>query len=140
MLRSFNILILALLLISCVSTKGPDLVQQDYDTVVFNDGVTLEEAIFIAKKEVKDNTPPKTYNIDEPKIITEFESVPHNEDFWFVSFPEMEKSAVKDVYMVSLQKEDGKIVFSRAYVPENEWVIEAVFLKLYEKKKHIDPR
>ena len=130
----------AFLLSGCVTSKGPDLIQQDYESVVFNDGITVEEAIFIAKKEAKDKTHPKEYLIEEPKVVTEFENVPHHEDYWFVSFPESDKSSVTNVYMVAMQKSDGKIVLSRNYVPENEWVLQAVFLKLYEKQKNIDPR
>jgi len=134
------IAILFIMLLGCATSKEPDLVLQDFETVVFEDGLTLEEAIFVAKKELRDKTHKEDYLIDEPKVVTQFENVPHHDDFWFVSFQEAEKSVVPDVYMVAIQKEDGKIVFSRAYVPENEWVLEAFFLKLYEKQKNIDPR
>ena len=129
-------IILTVLIIGC-ATKGPDLIQQDFETVVYNDGITLEEAIIIAKKTVRDRTYPETYDIDQPKVVSEFENVPHNEKYWFISFNEVEKSKSPGVFMVALNKESGKIVFFRSYNPENEWVLQAAFLKLYEKEKVI---
>jgi len=124
----------------CRTTKAIDTVHQDFASVIFDDGISEEEAIFIAKKQVKDRTPPQSYFIDQPKVVTEFEDIPHHEDFWFISFPPAEKSTVPSVFMVVTRKDNGKIVFSRSYIPENEWVLQAVILKLYEKQKRIDPR
>jgi len=129
-------LILFLLMIACGCTaamKPADVINKDYQSVNFQDGVTQEEAFIIAKKEVMDQTPPQTYIIQEPKVMTDFESVPYQDQYWFVSFNEVEKGSTPIVYMVAIRKDTGKIVFSRSYSPLNEWLIEAALLKLHEK-------
>jgi hypothetical protein len=139
MKRIVYVVLIAAVFSGCRTTKAPDTVLSDFASVIFDDGISMEESIFIAKKEVRDKTPPKSFLIEEPKLVTEFENMPYQDDFWFVSFPQVEKSVVPNVYMVAMRRNNGKVVFSRAYVPENEWVLEAVILKLYEKQKNITP-
>ncbi|HLF18402.1 MAG TPA: hypothetical protein VI749_05850 [Candidatus Omnitrophota bacterium] len=126
---------LVFFLTACVTTKKIDPIEEAFKTVVYEDGITTDEAIIIAKKIVKEKTPPKSYNLEEPLLLTEFENVPRHEDYWFVGFHEMPKGMFPVVFLVSLNKQTGKIVFSRSYNMENEWVLQATFLKLYERNK-----
>jgi len=139
MKKAFFAVLLISVFSGCASSIGPDLILLDYETVVFSDGITAEEAIFISKKEARDKTLPDEYSIEEPKIVTEFESVSHTEDYWFITFPELGRTRFPDVFMVITRKSDGKIMFSRPYRVANEFVLEAFFLKLYEKQKRIEP-
>jgi len=113
--------------------KPAEVIAKDYTTVNFQDGIAQEEAVIIAKKEVIDSTPPQSYVVGKPRIMTEFESIPHQDQYWFVAFEEIERGQTPVVYMVTIRKDTGKIVFSRSYSPLNEWVLEAALLKLHEK-------
>ena len=132
-----NIIMILFLSVSAsgcaTAIKPAEVIAKDYSTVNFKDGIDLEEALLIAKKEVNDHTPPQTYLVQEPKLMTDFESVPYQDQYWFVSFNEMTKGTTPVVYMVAIRKDTGKIVFSRSYSPLNEWILEAALLKLHEK-------
>lgn len=136
MKKTCSLFCIILAISACSTIDVGDQIRSDYKTVVFNDGITREEAILIAQHEVLKKSPPDLYVIQKPKVITEFENVPHNEDYWFISFDETTPSSrIPVVYMVALKKTDGKIVFSRSYSPVNEWILEAAFLKLHEKPR-----
>jgi len=122
-------------LTACVTTKKADLIEENFKTVVYEDGITADEAIIVAKKIAREKTHPQSYNLEEPLVLTEFENVPHHQDYWFVGFHEMPKGMFPVVFLVSLHKQTGKVVFSRSYNMENEWVLQATFLKLHEVPK-----
>ena len=105
-------LLACLACLGCASTPTYDGIIESYDTVNFDDGISVEEAQIIGQREVVRKAEPEIFNVFEPEVVTEFESVPHNEDYWFVSFAEIEPGFILSVYMVAMSKETGKIVFS----------------------------
>jgi len=134
-MKNFGLIVMLLMIASGCATamKPAEVIAKDYSTINFQDGIDLEEALIIAKKEVIDSTPPQTYVVNEPHLMTDFENVPHQDAYWFVSFKEVERGTTPIVYMVTIRKDTGKIVFSRNYSPLNEWILEAALLKLHEK-------
>ena len=133
-MKNIALIFLSMMAVGCTAALKPaDRIAKDFKTVNFQDGISLEEALIIAKKEVIEQTPPQAYTLEEPKLMTDFGSVPHQDEYWFVSFNEITKGITPIVYMVTLRKDTGKIVFSRSYSPLNEWILEAALLKLHEK-------
>jgi len=126
-----SILIIILSIFTGCSTSAKyAVVEENYQQINFNDGIALEEAKHIAQNELISKYINNEYLIFEPKVIKKLKSVPHSEDYWFVTFDESEPEHILVVYLVALSKSNGEIVYSKRYFPGKEWILQAFFLQL----------
>jgi len=112
-----------------------DYVLVDYEKVNLNDGVSAEEALLIGQKRIYDRKLYNQYVMDKPKLLTDFETLKSSDTdkYWFVAFTETRDPQLDVYYLMLIQKTDGKIIFSRSYNPESEWILEAFFLRQNQK-------
>jgi len=119
-----------LFLFGCTTTaaKNIELVSSNYETVVFSDGITAEEAKIIGQRELIKENLVKFYDILNPKIVTDVTDLPNHEKYWFVSFKETKISNITFIFMAIINKDTGKVKFSNDYKEEKRWILEAVLL------------
>lgn len=100
-----------------------------YQTVVFDDGISLEEAKLIAQRELIRQNEAAIYELSRPQIAAGVADLPRYQDHWFVFFDERSIVNIKYIFMVVIHKKTGGIKFAQDYAEEKRWVLEAAMLK-----------
>lgn len=130
LLKKFCILV-PLFLIGCASlmkTQSQSVLER-YKTVVFEDGITLEEAKLIAQRELIRQNEVAIYDLANPQVVAKVADLPRSQDHWFVSFDEREAGSLKYIFMVVIHKKTGDVKFSQGYAEEKRWILEAAMLR-----------
>ncbi|GEM_PF-2981070 len=123
--------LIPLFLIGCASSMAAQSrsVLERYPTVVFDDGISLEEARLIAQRELIRHNEVAIYDLPSPQVSTEVADLPRSQNYWFVFFDEREAGSMKYVFMVIINKENGKVKFAQGYAEEKRWILEAAMLR-----------
>jgi len=124
----FAIICIALFFTGCAANT--EFINTNYEKINFDDGITLEEAKTIAQKQILITKPYDDHLILNPKVFRRFKDVPNSEDYWFISFDREEQDGIQKIFLVSINKKDGDIVYSRLYLPGEDWILHAAFERL----------
>ncbi len=130
LLKKFCIL-MPLFLVGCASlmkTQSQSVLER-YKTVVFEDGITLEEAKLIAQRELIRQNEAAIYDLANPQVVVKVADLPRSQDYWFVSFDEREAGSIKYIFMAVIHKKTGDVKFSQGYAEEKRWILEAAMLR-----------
>lgn len=100
-----------------------------YKTVVFDDGISLEEAKLIAQRELIRQNEAAIYDLPRPQVAADVVDLPRYQDHWFVFFDERSIVNIKYIFMVVIHKKTGSIQFAQDYAEEKWWVLEAAMLR-----------
>ncbi len=100
-----------------------------YKTVVFDDGISLEEAKLIAQRELIRQNEAAIYELPRPQTAADAADLPRYQDHWFVFFDERSIVNIKYIFMVVIHKKTGRIQFAQDYAEEKRWVLEAAMLR-----------
>jgi hypothetical protein len=104
-------------------------VSNNYQQIVFDDGISLEESKVIAQKQLIRRNISDIYNLLNPQMANDVENLPNNQEYWFVFFQEIKPANIPFIFMVLVHKETGKIKFANDYNEGNQWILEAELLR-----------
>jgi len=110
-------------------TDNVDSVFDHYERIVFDDGISLEEAKVIAQKQLIKKNVVGLYDLSNPLIARDVAELPDYQDYWFVFFEEKKLGSIPFIFMVLVNKETGKIKFADDYNEGNQWILEAALLR-----------
>lgn len=129
-MKKFCVMI-PLLLAGCTSAMRAESqsVLTRYKTVVFDDGISLEEAKLIAQRELIRQNEAAIYDLPRPQVAADVADLPRYQDHWFVFFDERSIVNIKYIFMVVIHKKTGSIQFAQDYAEEKWWVLEAAMLR-----------
>ena len=124
-------IIITLFLTGCASLlmSESEAVLKRYPTVVFEDGISLEEAKLIAQRELIRRNEVAIYELAKPQIAANVADLSHSQNYWFVFFNERSSSDIKYIFMAVIDKKDGRIKFAEDYAEEKRWILEAGMLR-----------
>ncbi len=124
-------IIIFLMTMGCTSAlvENINLVSSNYETVVFEDGITLEEAKIIAQQELINKNLVKIYDLSNPKIKKDISNLPHAKKYWFIFFKERQLSNIPYIFTAIIHKKTGRIKFADDYAQDNQWLLEAALLR-----------
>jgi len=130
LLKKFCVLV-PLFLIGCVSAMmaQSQSVLERYKTVVFEDGISLEEAKLIAQRELIREGEVAVYDLADPQVDAQVADLPRSQDHWFVFFDERETGSIKYIFMVVIHQRTGDVKFSQGYAEDKRWILEAALLR-----------
>ncbi len=119
------------LVAGCATSLTDDikLALDNYKTVVFNDGIELEESKIIAQKQLIKRNLADIYGLSNPHVDNDVSDLPNHEDYWFIYFEENKPSSIPFIFMVLVDKKKGKIKFADDYNEGNKWILEATLLR-----------
>jgi len=120
-----------LLLITGCATPFAESIQKvssNYETVMFDDGINIEEAKIIAQNELVRENLVKFYDLPNPRIVEDVSDLPDHEKYWFISFKEIKIANIRFIFMVVINRQTGKVKFANDYQEGNRWILEAVLL------------
>lgn len=100
-----------------------------YETVDFENGVDLSEAKIIARRELIKNNVADLYQFTKPLVDKDVEELPHHEDYWFIYFEEKRPGSIPFIFMVVVNKGNGRVKFADDYNEGNRWILEAALLR-----------
>ena len=114
----------------CASSSAVSIqaVAQSYETIIFNDGINVEEAKIIGQRELIKQNLVKFYDISDPKIVTNVTDLPHHEKYWFVSFKEKKVANIVYIFMAIINRDTGRVKFSDDFKEGKRWILEAALL------------
>ena len=123
--------IIPLLLIGCASALVAEskAVLERYPTVVFDDGIALEESKLIAQRELIRQDEAALYDLPSPQVAADMAGLPRYEEHWFILFNERGAWTNQYVFMVVINKKNGRIKFARDYTEDKRWILEAELLR-----------
>ena len=123
--------IMSLLLAGCASAMmaQSQSVLERYKTVVFEDGISLEEAKLIAQRELIREGEVAVYDLADPQVDAQVADLPRSQDHWFVFFDERETGSIKYIFMVVIHQRTGDVKFSQGYAEDKRWILEAALLR-----------
>ena len=104
-------------------------VLKGYETVVFEDGISLEEAKIIAQKGLIKANEVRIYDLAAPQVAQDVSDLPRHQDYWFISFKERKVVNIEYTFMVAVNKRTGDVKFAGDYPVENRWILEAALLR-----------
>jgi len=125
-------LFLFVLLVSgCTTSLGDNIlsVQNSFQTIIFNDGVNLEEAKLIAQNALIENNVAEIYDLTNPQLENNVSDLPRHQDFWFISFNERKRGNIPFVFTALINKQTGRVQFADDYAKGKHWILEAALLK-----------
>ena len=130
LLKKFRVFI-PLFLIGCASALVAEskAVLERYPTVVFDDGIALEEARLIAQRELIRQDQAARYDLPTPQAAADMAGLPRYEEHWFILFNERGAWTNQYVFMVVINKKNGRIKFARDYTDDKRWILEAALLR-----------
>lgn len=125
------LILISLLVVGCASslTKDMNLVSSNYEAVVFDDGISLEESKVIAQKELIKQNLVRFYDLAQPQIAKDVPSLPSRQDYWFISFEEKKPSSIPFIFTVVINKQTGSVKFANDYARGSQWILEAALLR-----------
>ena len=128
-MRRFYIIIP--LLAGCASALGAEskAVLDRYPTVVFDDGIALEESKLIAQRELIRQDEAALYDLPNPQVAADMASLPRYAEHWFILFNERGAWTNQYVFVVAINKKNGRIIFARDYTEDKRWILEAALLR-----------
>jgi hypothetical protein len=100
-----------------------------YPTVVFDDGISLEESKLIAQRELIRQDEAARYDLPNPQVAADMAGLPRSEEHWFLFFNERGAWTTQYVFMVVINKKNGRIIFARDHTEDKRWVLEAALLR-----------
>ena len=120
-----------LFLIGCASALVAEskAVLERYPTVVFDDGIALEEAKLIAQRELIRQNEAASYDLSNPQVAAGMAGLPRYQDHWFILFNERGAWTNQYVFMAAINKKNGRITFARDYTDDKRWILEAALLR-----------
>ena len=130
LLKKFCVFI-PLFLAGCASAIVAEskAVLERYPTVVFDDGIALEEARLIAQRELIRQDEAARYDLLNPQAAADMAGLPRYEEHWFILFNERGAWTNQYVFMVVINKKNGRIKFARDYTDDKRWILEAALLR-----------
>lgn len=130
LLKKFYVF-MPLFLIGCASALVAEskAVLERYPTVVFDDGIALEESKLIAQRELIRQDQAARYDLPNPQVAADLTALPRYEEHWFLFFNERGAWTTQYVFMVAINKKSGRIIFAREYTEDKRWVLEAELLR-----------
>lgn len=120
-----------LFFIGCASALVAEskAVLERYPTVVFDDGIALEESKLIAQRELIRQDEAALYDLPNPQAAADMADLPRYEEHWFILFNERGAWTDQYVFMVVINKKNGRITFARDYTDDKRWILEAALLR-----------
>lgn len=110
-------------------TENVKTVSDRYETVIFDDGISLEESKTIAQKQLIKKNVVALYDLSKPRIADDVTDLPGHDSYWFVFFEEKRPSSIPFVFMVLIDRETGKVKYADDYNEGNQWILEAELLR-----------
>mgnify|MGYP001579360765 FL=1 len=123
--------IIPLFLAGCASALVAEskAVLERYPTVVFDDGIALEESKLIAQRELIRQDEAALYDLPNPQVAADMAGLPRYEEHWVILFKERGAWTSQYVFMVVVNKKNGRIKFARDYTDDKRWILEAELLR-----------
>ncbi len=123
--------IIPLFLAGCASALVAEskAVLERYPTVVFDDGIALEESRLIAQRELIRQDEAARYDLLNPQVAAGMADLPRYAEHWFILFNERGAWTRQYVFMVVINKKNGRITFARDYTEDKRWILEAELLR-----------
>ena len=120
-------IILVLFAAGCTSSLAQSIqtVNNQYDAVVYDDGIDEEEAKTIGQRAIIKKNFVKIYDLSSPVIATNVSDLPNHEQYWFVSFKEKKVSNIEFVFMAVVHRETGRVKFADDFQEDKRWILEA---------------
>lgn len=130
LLKKFCVLV-PFFLIGCASALVAEskAVLERYPTVVFDDGIALEESKLIAQRELIRQDEAARYDLPNPQVAADMAGLPRYAEHWFILFNERGAWTDQYVFMVVTNKKNGRITFAREYTEDKRWILEAELLR-----------
>ena len=124
------LVLMILFAVGCMSTHAENikLVSSQYEAVIFDDGISLEEAKIIAQRELIKQNLVKIYDLSNPKLLRNVSDLPNYEKYWFISFKEKKVATIEFIFIVLINKSNGKIKFANDFKEDKRWILEAALL------------
>ncbi len=125
------IAIILLSALGCITPLSENIktCRNSYEAVVFDDGISLEEAGIVAQNELIEQNFVQIYDLAHPQFMSDVIDLHNHEKYWFVYFKETRKSRIKYIFMVIINKHTGNIKFADDYNKDNRWVLEAALFR-----------
>ena len=122
--------IVLVLFVGCSTAQSDAIlsVTNNYEKVVFDDGISLEEAKMVAQKQLVKNNVVDLYDLSRPQIDEDVAELPGHENYWFVFFEEKQPASIPFIFMVLVDKETGKVKYADDHNEGNQWILEAALL------------
>ena len=123
-------ILLLLFTVGCVSTHAENvkLISSKYETVIFEDGINLEEAKVIAQRALIKKNVVQMYDLLNPTELKNVSDLPNYEKYWFISFEEKRTANIQYVFVVLINKNNGKVKFADDFTEDRRWILEAALL------------
>ncbi len=104
-------------------------VLKGYEAVVFEDGISLDEAKVIAQKSLITANEVRIYDLAAPQVAQDILDLPRHQDYWFIFFKERKVVNIEYIFTVVVHKGTGDVKFSGDHPVENRWILEAALLR-----------
>ena len=130
-MKRFTILMI-FLVAGCATSLSDDIksVKDNYATIVFYGGVVLEEAKIIAQNQLVKRNIADIYALTKPLVKRDVSELPNYEDYWFIFFEEKKPAGIPFIFVVLIDKKNGKVKFSDDYNEDNQWILETALQRL----------
>lgn len=136
-MRKQLIVLLVIGLVGCASakTKLVESINTAFEGINISDGVSEDEAVIIGNQSLFKHNVLDLYNTEAPEINkSEYSNLVDFNRYWFVSYYELETSAIPYEYLVLIDKESGKVLYSDDFPQGENFILESKLLRLREKR------
>jgi len=103
-------------------------VSNNFEAIVYDDGISQEEAKIIAQNKLIEENLVKFYDLSNPKVAMDVTDLPNYEEYWFITFKEKKAANIKFTFMAIIDRKTGKVKFANDYQEDKKWILEAVLL------------
>ena len=110
------------------STDRIQSVSDHYKTIDFGNGISLEESKIVAQRQLIKKNVVDLYDLSNPQVDYDVSELPNHQNYWFIFFEEKQPASIPFIYMVVVNKKNGKIKFADDYNEGNQWILEAALL------------
>lgn len=100
-----------------------------YETVVVEDGISLDEAKVIAQERLIKANEARIYDLAAPQVAGDVADLPRYQDYWFIFFKERTVANIEYMFMVAVDKKSGDVQYAGDYPVGNRWILEAALLR-----------
>lgn len=100
-----------------------------YHTVVFDDGINLDEAKLIAQRELIRQKLAHVYDLTHPQTAANVADLQHADEHWFIVFNNRDIEKIDEDFIVILHKKTGRPKFAQEYNEDQRWLLEAALFR-----------
>jgi hypothetical protein len=114
----------------CISSHAErvKLISSAYEAIIFDDGINFEEAKTIAQRELIKQNVANIYDLSSPRELRDVSDLPNYEKYWFIAFQEKRAANIEFIFVVLVNKSNGKVKLADDFKEDKRWILEAALL------------